>query len=215
MTNPQPEHDLPLVSIARRHGVSDERVLAAMRATPRSAFVPAESIEEADQDVPIPIGGRQTTSQPTLIAGMLAALELTGNEKVLEVGTGFGYQSALLAHLAAEVHSIDRSQRLVEAAGSNLDAAGIDNVHLHVGDGTLGCADAAPFDAIVVAAAAREVPGALAAQLADGGRMIIPVGAPDATRVVLYRAVGSEVLPVATVTAARFVPLVSGPPNEA
>ncbi|WP_052667025.1 protein-L-isoaspartate(D-aspartate) O-methyltransferase [Nitriliruptor alkaliphilus] len=202
--------DDPLVAAARRVGVSDPRVLAAVAAVPRDRFVPPAARREAVLDRPVRIGEGQTTSQPSLIAAMLAEIELTGTERVLEVGTGFGYQTALLAHLAGEVHSIERFAGLAAQARANLTSYGLGDVDVVVGDGTRGLPDHAPFDAIVVSAAAEEVPAALGSQLVEGGRLIAPVGPPGAQEVWLYVCRSGELVPVRRLTAVRFVPLVAG-----
>lgn len=184
-------------------------MLAAVAAVPRERFVPASARREARLDRPVRIDQGQTTSQPSLIAGMLAALELIGNERVLEVGTGFGYQTALLAHLAAEVYSVERFEALASQARDNLAAAGIEGVQVLVGDGTRGLPAHAPFDAIVVSAAAAEVPAALADQLVEGGRLVAPVGPPGAQEAWLYQRREGRLAPVRRLTAVRFVPLVA------
>lgn len=198
------------VTAARRAGVTDPRVLDAVAAVPRDRFVPPASRREARLDRPVRIGEGQTTSQPSLIAVMLEALELTGDEKVLEVGTGFGYQTALLAHLAAEVHSIERFAALADAARENLAGCGLDDVDLVVGDGTRGLPAHAPYDAIVVSAAAVELPPALGEQLVDGGRLVAPVGPSGAQAVHLYERRGDVLVVRRRLTAVRFVPLVEG-----
>ena len=200
-----------LVAAARAAGVTDERVLAAGAAVPREGFVPGHAHDEAQRDRPIPIGSGQTTSQPSLIARMVAALELTGDERVLEVGTGYGYQTALLAQLAGRVWSIERFAGLAERARENLSAAGVGDVEVVVGDGTLGLQEQAPFDAIVVSAAARELPTALAGQLVEEGRMVAPVGPDGAQQVVVYTVRRGELVEVERLTPVRFVPLVGGP----
>jgi protein-L-isoaspartate(D-aspartate) O-methyltransferase len=199
-----------LVAAARRAGVRDARVLDALAAVPRRTFVPPDDVRAADRDRPIAIGGGQTTSQPSLIAAMVAALELRGDERVLEVGTGFGYQTALLSRLAAEVYSIDRSATLVAQARENLHTAGIEGCVLAVGDGTQGWAEHAPYDAIVVSATAETIPPAYGQQLREGGRLVIPVGPRDASEVVLLRREGDGLRRVRRLTGARFVPLVAG-----
>ncbi len=200
--------DPPLVAAARRGGVTDRRILAALAAVPRERFVPPLHRAEADLDRPIPITEGQTTSQPSLIALMLSALELTGEEKVLEIGTGYGYQAALLAHLAAEVHTIERFPRLASRARENLAACGLDRVHVAVGDGTRGLPEHAPFDAVVIAAAAAEVPPVLAEQVVEGGRVVAPVGSTGHQDVVVYAVRDGQLVPVRHLTGARFVPLV-------
>jgi protein-L-isoaspartate(D-aspartate) O-methyltransferase len=160
----------------RRRGIMDERVLEAMTNIPRHLFVPPDLRPAAYQDGPLPIGYRQPISQPYIVALMTQMLHLRGYEKVLEIGTGSGYQAAILAHLAGMVHTIERYTALSEAAGKVLQALGIQNVHLHVGDGSLGLAEYAPYDAILVTAGAPRVPSALLEQLSEQGRLVIPVG---------------------------------------
>ena len=157
-------------------GVTDPRVLAAMGKVPRHLFIPKHLWDQAYSDYPLPIGEDQTISQPYIVALMTAALELTGPEKVLELGTGSGYQAAILAELAREVYTIERLAALTRAATEVITALGYTNVHERVGDGTLGCPDAAPFDAILVTAGSPQVPAPLVEQLAMGGRLVIPVG---------------------------------------
>jgi protein-L-isoaspartate(D-aspartate) O-methyltransferase len=196
-----------LAEQAAAHGVRDARVLDAMRQIPRGRFVPAAARAVADRDAPVPIGHGQTTSQPTLIGHIVASLELTASDRVLEVGTGLGYQTALLASIAAHVWSIDRFADLVETARGNLAAQGIRNVTLRTGDGTRGWPDEAPFDAIVVSAAFSDVPPPLLAQLAEGGRLIQPLGGSRADDLVRFRKVDGDVVPDRHLGAARFVPL--------
>jgi protein-L-isoaspartate(D-aspartate) O-methyltransferase len=155
--------------------LDDERVLAAMRAVPRDRFVPAELADEAWDNVPLPIGAGQTISQPLVVARMCELLQLRGDEKVLDVGTGSGYHAAMLARLAGHVYSIERHAELSAQAARNLRAAGVENVTLRVGDGMRGLPEFAPFDAINVAAAAGAgIPPALEEQLAPGGRLVVP-----------------------------------------
>jgi protein-L-isoaspartate(D-aspartate) O-methyltransferase len=209
MPSPRRSSRSAQVTAARRVGVRDPRVLAAVAAVPRDRFVPAAARREAAEDRPIRIGAGQTTSQPSLIAVMLEALELTGTERVLEVGTGFGYQTALLAHLAGEVHTIERLAELAEQARTNLASVGLDTVEVVVGDGTRGLPAHAPYDAIVVSAAAREVPTALAEQLVEGGRLVAPVG-PDAWQeAVLFTRIDDGLQRTRRLTAVRFVPLIA------
>ncbi len=158
-------------------GVRDARVLAAMRDLPREAFVPASRRDQAYDDRPLPIGARQTISQPYIVALMCEALQLTGDERVLEIGTGSGYAAAVLSRLAAQVDTVERIPELAERAARQLAEFKLNNVRVHSGDGTLGWSDAAPYDAIVVTAAGPDVPQALLAQLAPGGRLVMPVGA--------------------------------------
>jgi protein-L-isoaspartate(D-aspartate) O-methyltransferase len=157
-------------------GVSDRRVLKAMEKVPRHLFVPEALLDQAYDDSPLTIGHKQTISQPYTVAFMTEALELKGGERVLEVGTGSGYQCAVLAELAREVFSIERIPELAELARLRLKEMGYKNVHIVVGDGTLGLKDHAPFDAIIVTASGPELPATFIEQLAEGGRLVIPVG---------------------------------------
>jgi len=161
-----------------RRGLADPRVLAAMGELPRHAFVPADWQEQAYADSPLPLGPGQTISQPYIVGLMLEKAELAAGDRVLEVGTGSGYQAALLAELDAETYSIELDPALAARAARALAATGYPEVHLRVGDGRLGWPEAAPFAAILVTAAAAAVPPALVDQLAEGGRLLIPVGPP-------------------------------------
>ena len=160
----------------RQRDIVDERVLEAMSRVQRELFVPAEERARAYADAALPIGSGQTISQPYMVARICEVLALRGTERVLDVGTGSGYQAAVLAELAAEVVTIERIPELAEVAKRTLREAGYDNVEVRIGDGTLGVPDLAPFKAIAVAAAAPDVPETLYAQLEPGGRMAIPVG---------------------------------------
>ena len=159
----------------RRRGIHDERVLAAFEQVPRHLFIAERLRRAAYDDMPLPIGHDQTISQPYIVALMISFLDLRGDERVLEVGTGSGYQAALLGRLAAEVHTIELVPELGEEAALLLAALGYDNVHVHIGDGTLGWPEAAPYPAIVGAAAAPQVPPPLLEQLTDSGRLVLPV----------------------------------------
>jgi protein-L-isoaspartate(D-aspartate) O-methyltransferase len=159
-----------------KHGIRDRRVLSAMRSVPREAFVPAHLRQFAYADCPLPIGADQTISQPLMVATMLAALGLAGNERVLDVGTGSGYQAALLGELAREVVSIEVVPALAAKAAAALARLGYDNVEVVTADGSRGWPSRAPYDAIVVGAGAPEVPRPLIEQLAPGGRLVVPVG---------------------------------------
>lgn len=161
--------------IAHR-GVKDERVLDAMRSVPREKFVAEGVRRDAYMDYPLPIGCNQTISQPYMVAVMTEALELKGDENVLEIGTGSGYQTAILARLAGHVTTIERYAELSEGAGEVLEELGIGNVEVVVGDGTLGWPESAPYDGILVTAGAPEVPKPLKDQLSDDGKLVIPVG---------------------------------------
>lgn len=160
----------------RRRGIHEPRLLQAMLKVPRHRFVPPEHRHLAYVDGPLPIGAGQTISQPYIVALMTQLLRLEGEEKVLEVGTGSGYQAAILGELAREVHTIERHAELAERARSLLQELGYANVQVHIGDGSLGLAEYAPYQAILVTAAAPKAPPALLEQLADGGRLVIPVG---------------------------------------
>ncbi len=196
----------------RRRGIKDERVLAAMGRVPREAFVPAGCEAGAYDDAPIPLPHGQTISQPYMVALMCEALGLDGDERVLDVGTGSGYAAAVLAELAAEVHTIERIPALAEAAAASLAAAGYGRVAVHIGDGKLGLAEHAPYDAISVAAASPEVPPPLWQQLAETGRIALPLemGRSYQQLCVLERGATGPRL-IASIPA-RFVPLVSGTP---
>jgi protein-L-isoaspartate(D-aspartate) O-methyltransferase len=194
-----------LVAAARAAGIKDERVLAAIASVPRSRFVPAERARLADVDTPIPIPQGQVTTQPSLVAQMLEALALEGGERALEVGTGYGWQTALLSELAREVFSVERFDDLAAAARAAL--AGRRNVHVVVGDGSQGLPEHAPFDAIVVAAAYPQVPEPLSDQLAEGGRLVQPIGLGGADDVVLFEKRGGDLRRVRSVTGAHFVRL--------
>jgi protein-L-isoaspartate(D-aspartate) O-methyltransferase len=194
-----------LVAAAREAGVQDERVLAAIASVPRAEFVPAEHAELADIDTPIPIPDGQVTTQPSLVARMVEALALGGGERVLEIGTGYGWQTALLAELAREVFSVERFADLAESARAAL--AGRENVQVVVGDGSEGLPEHAPFDAILVAAAYPLVPDPLAEQLAEGGRLVQPLGPGGAEDVVLFEKRAGDLRRVRSVTGAHFVRL--------
>ena len=206
VADPYASHRARLVAAVRARGITDAAVLAAVGAVPRHLFVPAALGPRAYEDTALPIGNGQTMSQPSMQARCLSALRLRPDDRVLEVGTGSGYQTALLARLVAQVFSIERVARLREAALAALNAAGVANVSLLLGDGTLGWRDYAPYDAIVVAAASPEVPQPLFEQLAPGGRILLPLGEK-----------GNQVLTLLTATDggarrqtladARFVPL--------
>jgi protein-L-isoaspartate(D-aspartate) O-methyltransferase len=196
--------------------VRDPAVLAAISAVPREAFVDPGLADRAGDDEPLPIGEGQTTSQPLVVALMAGALDLAPSDRVLEVGAGSGYAAAVLGRLAAEVHAVEIREALARRAAENVARAGCDNVHVHLGDGRRGWPDAAPFDAISVAAGAPEIPDALIAQLAPGGRLVMPVGpGPESQRLMRVRrsALGATTLedlgaPV------RFVPLIGGDSDE-
>jgi len=191
----------------RAAGVRDERVLEAVASVPRAGFVPSEYRERAYRDEPIPIPHGQVTTQPSLMAAMLEALALEGGERVLEVGTGHGFQTAVLARLARHVFSVERVVDLAETASRNLARQGVRNVDVLVGDGTAGLGAHAPFDAIVVSAAFTRVPEPLAAQLVQGGRLVQPVGPGGRDEVTLFERRGRAIERLASVMPACFVKL--------
>ncbi len=193
----------------RRRGIGDERVLAAMERVPRELFLPSELRDDAYADAALPIGGDQTISQPYMVALICEHLALQVGERVLDVGTGSGYQAAVLAELAGEVHTIERIPELAEGARASLAAAGYaDRVRLHVGDGTRGVPECAPFAGIAVAAAALEAPPVLYEQLEPRGRLVVPVGGSNGQwlEVVVRTPEGPAVL---RTVPCRFVPLVA------
>jgi protein-L-isoaspartate(D-aspartate) O-methyltransferase len=192
-------------------GIRDRRVLAAMAAVPRHLFVPEGMRHMAYEDVPLPIGHGQTISQPRMVAITLQAAELHGEERVLEVGAGSGYQAALLSLLAREVYALEIIPELVDMARRNLARAGIRRVEVILADGTDGWPEGAPYEAIIVAAAAREIPEALTDQLAPGGRLLIPVGPPHLQTLVRVRR-SADGLMSEDLGGCAFVPLVHGEP---
>jgi protein-L-isoaspartate(D-aspartate) O-methyltransferase len=194
--------------------IIDPRVQAAVKAVPRVSFLSADQRPFCDEDRPIDIGHGQTTSQPSLIAWMVQALALRPGAKVLEVGTGCGYQTVLLAELGAEVYSVEIVGPLAARAAQTLDALGYRDVHLRVGDGYEGWPEAAPFAGIVVSAGAPRVPAPLLEQLAPGGRLVIPVGRGDDMHLRLYQRDAAGDLSFETALAVRFVPL-TGPRADA
>ena len=196
-----------LVAALEREGIRDARVLAAFRAVPRALFVPLDYEEEAYLDRPLPLPHEQVTTQPSLIARMLEGLALAGTERVLEIGTGYGFQTALLARLGGLVWSVERWPDLAEAARVNLVRAGVENAEVVVGDGSLGLPLRAPFDAILVSAAFPRVPAPLAEQLAPGGRLVQPIGAGGAETVTLFVRGAQGLERVRSLTGAHFVRL--------
>jgi protein-L-isoaspartate(D-aspartate) O-methyltransferase len=196
----------------RERGIEDERVLEVMGAVPREDFVPQRRRELAYADAALPIGSEQTISQPWIVAAILQALDLQGTERVLEIGTGSGYSTCLLGRLADHVISIERHSSLARLAAEHLRGCDAHNVELMVGDGSRGVPDRGPFDAIAVHAAAPAPPPALIAQLADGGRMVVPVAGPagheaEGETLTLLRRHGAEIETTA-ITPCRFVPLI-------
>jgi protein-L-isoaspartate(D-aspartate) O-methyltransferase len=195
----------------RARGISDKAVLEAMLKVPRHLFVPAENVRLAYQDHPLPIGKEQTISQPYIVAYMSESVEITKNEKVLEIGTGSGYQAAILGELAKEVYTIEIISELADRARRTLNDLGYKNVHVKTGNGYEGWAEHAPYDGIVVTAAPDEVPKALIDQLAVNGKMVIPVGIWDQEMMIITRTaqgvIEKRTIPV------RFVPMTGKPKN--
>jgi protein-L-isoaspartate(D-aspartate) O-methyltransferase len=189
-----------------QRGLRNERVLAAFEQVPRHLFVPEEYRFSAYDDSPLPIGFSQTISQPYIVALMTDRLELSGDERVLEIGTGSGYQAAILSILVEEVHTVEFIPELATNAEETLKALGLDNVHVHVGDGSLGWPEAAPYNGILVAAAAPQVPKVLLDQLEEGGRLILPVGARGMQNLEIWERNGDE-FKNKIETAVAFVPL--------
>jgi len=191
----------------RKRGIRDARALEAMLHVPRHEFVPEELRGQSYEDKPISIGEGQTISQPFIVAAMIEATELRGSEKVLEIGAGSGYAAAILARLAAMVYTVESRPNLATAAQQRLARLGIENVAVHTGDGSAGLKEAAPFDAILVAAAAPLVPQPLAEQMAEGGRMVIPIGNEKEQELVLMRKSNGEIHS-RTLHHCAFVPLI-------
>ncbi|MGW7366276.1 protein-L-isoaspartate(D-aspartate) O-methyltransferase [Streptomyces sp. NPDC054841] len=196
-----------LVRASRAAGVTDERLLHVLLVTPRAAFVPASHKASAYVDVPVPIGHAQVTTQPSLVAMMIDALGLTGSERVLEIGTGHGFQTALLARLATYVVSVERWPDLAQEAQGNLLGEGVENVEIVVGDGTHGVPELAPYDAVIVCAAFPHVPPPLIAQLRIGGRLVQPIGPGGQEEVEVYERKAHGLVRCGVVVAAHFVRL--------
>jgi protein-L-isoaspartate(D-aspartate) O-methyltransferase len=192
----------------RQRGISDDRVLAAMGKVPRHEFVNPQNWLEAYADHPIPIAEQQTTSQPYMIAAMIQTAGIKPEDRVLEIGAGSGYQTAVLAELASQVFAVERYASLTEAARATLERLGYRNTKVVTGDGSLGLPEAAPFDVIIVSAAAPRIPPALVEQLAVGGRLVIPVGESEQQVVQLVQKNADGTTSVRTLEGCRFVPLI-------
>lgn len=196
-----------MVDELREKGVRDMSVLRALDLTPRHLFVPTGVRHRAYEDTPLPIGNSQTISQPSVHARYLETLALKGTERVLEIGTGSGYQTVLLAHLAAQVFSVERIKPLLDTAREAIKLCEVSNVSLMLGDGTYGWKTYGPYDAILVGAASPDVPQPLLDQLAEGGRLLVPVGSKEAQELLLITRKGAS-FTRETLTPVRFVPLV-------
>lgn len=194
--------------VIQSSGVSDKRVLRAFLKVPREEFVPAAYREQAYQDRPLPIGEGQTISQPSLVALMTQLLNLKGNEKVLEIGTGSGYQAAILSQLARKVHTVERLPELSNTARTVCQKLGYKNIHFHVGDGSLGLPEEQPFDAIVVTAAAKEIPKPLLDQLKLGGRLVVPAGETPVSQSLKVVTKTKKGIDIEEIEPVVFVPLI-------
>lgn len=206
----QAEHTAQLMLSMRRLKIEDRRVLEAMEKVPRHLFVQGTFAPRAYEDVPLPIEAGQTISQPSVVAKMTAALEVGPRHTVLEIGTGSGYQAAILSHLCRRLYSLERHRKLARRARDRIDALGIANATLMAGDGTRGLPQQAPFDRIILTAAAEDPPANLLAQLREGGIMVLPVGQTDAVQTLIKVEKTEEGLNYTELEQVRFVPLVEG-----
>lgn len=210
---PRPEQVMQLIYALRSKGVRDTRVLGAMEKVDRGLFVEGLFSDRAYEDMPLPIACGQTISQPSVVALMTQALDVGPRDTVMEVGTGSGYQAAILSHLARRVYTIDRHRDLTRVAQRRIDALGLTNVVILTGDGSFGLPDQAPFDRIIVTAAAEDPPGPLLAQLRPGGIMVVPVGQSDAVQSLIRVTKTEHGLDYEELRQVRFVPLVEGLPH--
>ena len=204
------ERKMRFLYTLRSKGVTDARVLSAMEKVDRGAFVKGLFAERAYEDMPLPIACGQTISQPSVVGLMTLALEVSPRDKVLEVGTGSGYQAAILSHLARRIYTVDRHRRLVREADALFRALNLPNITAIVGDGSHGLPDQAPFDRIIVTAAAEDPPGPLLAQLRIGGIMVLPVGQSDTVQSLIKVRRSAEGYEYEELRPVRFVPLVEG-----
>lgn len=203
------KRDVMIREHLRGRGIRDQAVIGAMREVPREAFIDGHLVEQAYDDHPLAIGGGQTISQPYIVAYMTEALELSRSDRVLEIGTGSGYAAAILSRIVTTVYSVERLGGLAQSARERLKRLGYSNIIIHEGDGTLGWPDHAPYDAIVVTAAAPRVPQPLLEQLAPGGRLVAPVGkSSDVQMLVRVRRIGDRDFHSEELCAVRFVPLI-------
>ena len=206
---------IALVMALRGQGITDQRVLSAIERTPREMFVEAPFLSTAYENIALPIACGQTISQPYVVAYMTEQLDVEPQNRILEVGTGSGYQAAILSRLAREVVSIERYRTLADAARERIKTMGYSNVTILVGDGTAGAPDLAPFDRIMVTAAAEEIPEALTAQLIEGGKMVVPVGPRHGAQYIVKLTKGANgALTRENLIAVRFVPLLPGQARE-
>jgi protein-L-isoaspartate(D-aspartate) O-methyltransferase len=210
MTGPAPETQMQFLYALRSRGVTDRRVLTAMEEVDRGAFVRGIFAERAYEDMPLPIACGQTISQPSVVGIMTQALEVRPRDKVLEIGTGSGYQAAVLSRLARRVYTVDRHMRLVREARELFDRLGLVNITAMTADGSFGLAEQAPFDRIIVTAAAEDPPGPLLAQLKIGGIMVVPVGQSDAVQTLIRVRKTETGLQYDEIRPVRFVPLLEG-----
>jgi protein-L-isoaspartate(D-aspartate) O-methyltransferase len=210
---PDAERLMQLVYTLRRNGVSDMKVLNALEKTPRHVFVDRAFRDRAYEDIPLPIACGQTISQPTVVGVMTQALDVTPRCKVLEVGCGSGYQSAVLARLARRVYAVERHRPLAREAAARFEALGLSNVYVRAGDGSKGWPEQAPFDRIIVTAAAEDAPSLLLDQLRAGGIMVLPVGQTDEIQSLIRITKGPDGLHYDELMPVRFVPLVAGMPE--
>jgi protein-L-isoaspartate(D-aspartate) O-methyltransferase len=197
-----------LAELATGRGIASSRVVEAFRRVRREEFVPIEERDRAYEDIPLPIGHEQVTTQPSLVARMVEALHLREEERVLEIGTGLGFQTAILGYLCREVHSVERYADLAAQARRNLQTAGVRNAHVHVADGTRGLPQHAPYDAIVTCAAAERVPPPLVGQLVEGGALVHPLGPGGSEDVMAFHRRAGALVRDRVLVAAFFVPLV-------
>ena len=202
------ERERMVVEQLQARGLAEPRLLEAFRAVPRHLFVPEELQAQAYTDHPLPIGAGQTISQPYMVALMTQCLRLQGHERVLEIGTGSGYQAAILATLALEVFTVERIPDLARTVSERLTRLGYPNIHVTTGNGSLGWLEHAPYDAILVTAAAPEIPQPLTDQLAEGGRLVLPVGPQDAPQMLVQVEKRRGTLHRRDITSCVFVPLV-------
>ena len=214
MSGPTPETKMQFLYALRSKGVTDARVLSAMEGIDRGPFIRGLFSERAYEDMPLPINCGQTISQPSVVGLMTQALQISPRDKVLEVGTGSGYQAAILSKLARRVYTIDRHRRLVNEAREIFEALDLTNVTAVTGDGSFGLPEQAPFDRIIVTAAAEDPPGPLLAQLKIGGIMVVPVGQSDAVQTLIRVRKSEDGLEYDELRPVRFVPLLEGLSRE-